>query len=70
MMQESQGKGTDPMQASLFPYNSKYSQKTDGIKDPEYSIEVGIQYLANCFEKANIEDVNDDKHIGISFTGL
>ena len=69
MMQESQGKGTDPMQASLFPYNSKYSQKTDGIKDPEYSIEVGIQYLANCFEKANIEDVNDDKHIALALQG-
>lgn len=69
MMQESQGKGTDPMQASLFPYNSKYSQKTDGIKDPQYSIEVGIQYLANCFEKANVEDVNDDEHIALALQG-
>lgn len=69
MMQESQGKGTDPMQASLFPYNSQYSQKTDGIKDPEYSIEVGIQYLADCFKKANVEDVIDDNHIALALQG-
>lgn len=69
MMQESQGKGADPMQASLLPYNSQYTQKTDGIKDPEYSIEVGIQYLADCFEKANVEDVIDDNHIALALQG-
>lgn len=69
MMQESQGKGTDPMQASLFPYNSKYPQRVDGITDPEYSIKVGIQYLADCFEKANVEDVNDDDHIALALQG-
>ena len=69
MMQESQGKGTDPMQASLFPYNSKYPQRVDGITDPEYSIKVGIQYLADCFEKAKVEDVNDDDHIALALQG-
>ena len=39
MMQESGGKGSDPMQCSKSPYNKKYSNKPGGIKDPEYSID-------------------------------
>lgn len=41
MMQESGGKGNDPMQASESGYNTKYPRVPNGITDPEYSIEVG-----------------------------
>lgn len=40
MMQESGGKGNDPMQASESGYNTKYPRVPNGITDPEYSIEV------------------------------
>lgn len=48
MMQESGGKGNDSMQLSKCGYNEKYPKKSNGITDPEYSIEVGIHYLADC----------------------
>ena len=35
MMQESGGRGKDPMQASECGYNKKYPKKPNGIKDPE-----------------------------------
>ena len=35
MMQESGGKGTDPMQSSECSYNTKYSNKPNAIQDPE-----------------------------------
>jgi len=41
MMQESGGRGTDPMQASESGYNVAYPSQPNGIADPEYSIEVG-----------------------------
>lgn len=43
MMHESGGKGSDPMQASECPHNTKY---LNGITDSEYSIDVGIHYLS------------------------
>lgn len=49
MMQESGGKGTDHMQSSECPYNTKYPNKPNAIQEPEYSIEVGIHYLSECF---------------------
>lgn len=42
MMQESGGKGTDPMQASESGYNTKYPRVPNGITEPEYSIDVGV----------------------------
>ena len=48
MMQESGGKGTDPMQSSESEYNKKYDRKPGAIKDPHYSIECGIQALKSC----------------------
>lgn len=38
MMQESGGKGKDPMQAAEGAFNKKYPKKPNGIKDPDYSI--------------------------------
>ena len=69
MMQESGGKGTDPMQASECPYNTKYPQKPNGIKEPEYSIEVGIHYLSDCFKEAEVKDIFDNDHISLALQG-
>lgn len=69
MMQESGGKGTDPMQSSECPYNTKYPKKPNAIQDPNYSIEVGIHYLADCFKKANVEDPFDNQNIYLALQG-
>lgn len=48
MMQESGGRGTDPMQSSECPYNTEYPNSPGAIQDADYSINVGIQYYADC----------------------
>ena len=52
MMQESGGRGTDPMQASECPYNTQYPNTPGAIQDADYSIKVGIQYYADCVREA------------------
>lgn len=52
MMQESSGKGSDPMQASECKYNTKYPKRPNGIKNPEYSISCGVKYLRDNLELA------------------
>ena len=69
MMQESGGKGNDPMQASECPYNTKYPKKPNGIEEPEYSIEVGIHYLSDCFKQAGVKDIFDNDHISLALQG-
>lgn len=69
MMQESGGKGNDPMQSSECSYNEKYPKKPNGITDPEYSIQVGIHYLADCLEKASVEEPSDIEHISLALQG-
>lgn len=69
MMQESGGKGNDPMQASECPHNTKYPQKPNGITDPDYSIQVGIHYLSDCFKSAQVKDVTDIDHISLALQG-
>ena len=56
MMCESKGLGDDPMNSSTFIYNEKYP---DGIRDSEYSIDVGVQYLSDCLKKANVNEPSD-----------
>ena len=46
MMQESGGRGTDPMQASECPYNTRYPNSPGAIQDPEYSI--CLLYTSRC----------------------
>ena len=46
LMQESGGRGTDPMQSRECPYNTRYSNSPNAIQDADYSIQVGIQYYA------------------------
>ena len=54
MMQESGGKGNDPMQASESGYNTKYPRVPNGITEPEYSIDVGTHTFSDCVKKANV----------------
>lgn len=69
MMQESGGRGNDPMQASECPYNTEYGNTPGGITDPEYSINVGIQYLASCLAEAEVESPIDMEHIKLAIQG-
>ena len=69
MMQESGGQGNDPMQASECAFNTKYPNTPGGITDPEYSIDVGIQNLADCLSKAGVEDPTDIERIGLALQG-
>lgn len=69
MMQESGGKGTDPMQSSECPYNTKYPNNPNAIQEPEYSIDVGIHYLSDCFKSAQVKDSFDNEHIFLALQG-
>ena len=69
MMQESGGQGTDPMQASECGYNTRYPNTPNGITDPEYSIDVGIQNLAACLREASVESPIDMNHIKLALQG-
>ena len=69
MMQESGGKGNDPMQSSECGFNEKYPKKHNGITDPDYSIKVGIQNLASCLKKANVKDPSDMDNISLALQG-
>ena len=69
MMQESGGQGTDPMQASECGYNTRYPNTPNGITDPEYSVDVGIQNLAACLREAGVESPVDMNHIKLALQG-
>lgn len=69
MMQESGGRGNDPMQASECGYNTRYPNTPNGITDPEYSIDVGIQNLAACLREAGVESPVDMNHIKLALQG-
>lgn len=69
MQTESGGTGNDPMQSSECPLNVKYPQKHNGITNPEYSIDVGIQYLENCLRAANCKSPTDMPNISLALQG-
>ena len=69
MMQESGGHGTDPMQASECGYNTRYPHAPGSIRDPEYSINVGIQNLADCLAVAQCESPMDMDAIKLALQG-
>lgn len=69
MMNESQGKGNDPMQSSLFEYNTKYPREKNGISNAEYSIEVGIHFLSDCFKLTEVEGPYDVERISLMLQG-
>lgn len=69
MMQESGGRGTDPMQSSECPYNTEYPNSPGAIQDPEYSIKVGVQYYADCVREAECESPQDMEKLKLSWQG-
>ena len=69
MMQESGGRGTDPMQCSECNFNTLYPHTPGSITDPEYSINVGIQNLANCLQIAGCESPVDIDAIKLALQG-
>lgn len=69
MMQESGGNGTDPMQSSECPYNTRYPNSPGAITDPEYSIEVGVQYYADCVREAGCTSPQDMDKLKLSLQG-
>jgi len=69
MMQESGGRGNDPMQASECGYNTQYPNTPGGITDPEYSINVGVQNLAACLNEAEVENPIDMDNIKTALQG-
>lgn len=69
MMQESGGKGNDPMQSSEGSFNTKYPQKHNGITDPEYSIECGVKEMKSCLVSAGVKNPVDMEHIKLALQG-
>ena len=69
MMQESGGKGNDPMQAAEGSFNKKYPHEPNGIKDPEYSIECGVQELKAALTSAEVESPIDMERIKLALQG-
>jgi len=69
MMQESGGKGKDPMQSSEGPFNKKYSKQPNGITDPDYSISCGVQEVASCLKQAKCKSPLDMSHIRLALQG-
>lgn len=69
MMQESGGKGNDPMQAAECGFNTKYPHVPNGIQDPVYSIEVGIQNFAECLTVAKVLNINDTNNLYLALQG-
>ena len=69
MMQESGGRGTDPMQASECPYNTQYPNIPGAIQDADYSIKVGVQYYADCVREAGCQSPQDIDRLKLSWQG-
>lgn len=69
MMLESGGRGTDPMQCSECNFNTLYPHMPGSITDPEYSINVGIQNLADCLQIAQCEGPMDIDAIKLALQG-
>ena len=69
MMQESGGRGTDPMQSSECPYNTRYSNSPNAIQDADYSIQVGIQSYADCLKEAGCTSPQDMDKLKLSLQG-
>ena len=69
MMQESGGKGNDPMQSSESGFNTKYPRKPNGITDADYSIEVGVQTFLDCLTRAKVNNPSDTEKLYLALQG-
>lgn len=63
MMQESGGRGSDPMQSSEGAFNTKYCKSPNCITDPDYSIWAGVQEFKHAIERAGVTSPGDMDHI-------
>ena len=69
MMQESGGRELDPMQAAEGSFNTRYPHEPNGIQDPEYSIQCGVQELKAALISAEVENPIDMEHIKLALQG-
>ena len=69
IMAESGGRVPDVMQASECPYNKKYPNEPNGITDPEYSIDVGVHYLADCLKGAGCMAPTQTEKLSLALQG-
>ena len=69
MQQESAGEGTDVMRSSESPFNERYPQVPGSIKDPEYSIEVGVKHFAECLKQSGCSSVDDADLLSLAIQG-
>ena len=69
MMQESGGCGLDPMQAAEGSFNTRYPHEPNGIQDPEYSIQCGVQELKAALISAEVENPIDMERIKLALQG-
>lgn len=69
MMQESGGRGLDPMQASEGAFNTRYPRQPNGITDPDYSVSCGVQELKSVLVQAKVENPIDMEHIKLALQG-
>lgn len=69
MMQESGGRGLDPIQAAEGSFNTRYPHEPNGIQDPEYSIQCGVQELKTALISAKVENPVDMERIKLALQG-
>lgn len=69
MMQESGGRSLDVMQCAEGVVNTLYPHVPNGITDPSYSIDCGIQELKYALEKVECSGPNDIEKIKIALQG-
>lgn len=69
MMQESGGLLPDVMQAAEGAFNTRYPNVPNGIPDPEYSIQCGVQELKRALELAGCTGPADLEHIRLALQG-
>lgn len=69
MEQESGGRGSDPMQAAEGPFNTRFPKRPNGITDPVYSVQCGIQELKQNLQLAGATGPNDAAGIALALQG-
>ena len=67
MQGESGGEGLDIMQASEGEFNTRFPNVPNGITDPQYSIECGVQEFKKAAELAGVTSPDDEAHLKVAF---
>lgn len=57
------------MQASESGYNTRYPRSPNAITNPEYSIDVGVQTIADSLRQAGVESPVDMENIRLALQG-